>query len=48
MFGADVEGKGYLNRAQFMEVMSTVQGELNMSDADLRHVISKQTKMTMG
>ena len=38
---ADVEGKGYLNRTQFMEVMSTVQGELNMSDADLRHVMSE-------
>ena len=38
---ADVENKGYLTRPQFMEVMSSVQGELNMSDADLRHVMSE-------
>ena len=30
---ADVEGKGYLTRPQFMAVMSSVKGELNMSDS---------------
>lgn len=38
---ADVEGKGYLTRPQFMAVMSSVKGELNMSDSDLRHVMSE-------
>ena len=38
---ADVEGKGYLTRPQFMTVMGSVKGELNMSDADLRHVMSE-------
>ena len=38
---ADAEGKGYLTRPQFMAVMSSVKGELNMSDSDLRHVMSE-------
>ena len=38
---ADVEGKGYLTRPQFMSVMGSVKDELNMSDADLRHVMSE-------